>query len=457
MKLSVIILAAGQGTRMRSTLPKVLHRIAGKPMLQHVIDTCKSLKADDIFVVYGHGGEQVKSTITDKSIRWVKQAEQLGTGHAVKQVSPEIDDESQVLILYGDVPLIHHDTLHELISIFPENGISLLTNQLADPTGYGRIVRDDKQTVMGIVEQKDANEQQLLIQEVNTGIMAANGKELKRWLANLSSDNAQQEYYLTDVIGFAASEGRAIVTATPNEPAEVEGVNNRRQLASLERAYQIFRAQELMDGGVTLLDPYRFDLRGKLTAETDVIIDVNTIIEGNVIIKSGAYIGPNCHLIDCTIGENCVVKNNTIVEGAMVGADCTLGPFARIRPGTSMSDNSHIGNFVEVKKSTIGSGSKANHLAYIGDAQIGKSVNVGAGTITCNYDGANKHLTVIEDNAFIGSDTQLVAPVTIGKGATVAAGSTITKNVNAEALCLTRVKQKEIAGWQRPTKKSKAE
>ncbi len=453
MGLSVIILAAGQGTRMRSSMPKVLHPIAGKPMLQHVIETCHSLSADTIHVVYGHGGEQVKAAMSDFDLNWVEQKEQLGTGHAVDQVSPQLNDEDDVLILYGDVPLIHHDTLFELISIKQQAGIALLTNFMPDPTGYGRIVRDDQNKVIGIVEQKDANEEQLSIQEVNTGIMAANARDLKHWLSRLSDDNAQKEFYLTDIIGFASGDGREILTAAPNDPSEVDGVNNRIQLAQLERIYQMNRARELLEGGVTLIDPHRLDIRGKLTVEQDVIIDVNVIVEGNVTIKTGAVIGANCILRNCSIGANTEIKPNSIIESAIVGDSCSVGPFARLRPGAKLKDDAHVGNFVEMKKATLGSGSKANHLAYIGDAEIGNGVNIGAGTITCNYDGANKHKTVIGDNAFIGSDTQLVAPVTIGKGATIGAGSTIAKDVSDDVLCITRVKQREIADWKRPVKK----
>lgn len=455
MSLSVVILAAGQGTRMRSSLPKVLHPIAGKPMLQHVIDTCRCLRADNIYVVYGHGGDKVREVIEGSEITWVEQAEQLGTGHAVDQASPHLKDDDEVLILYGDVPLIHHDTLYELLKIRDPDGISLLTVNLPEPTGYGRILRDSEQRVVGIVEQKDATEEQLEITEVNTGILAARGGDLKSWLSQLTNNNAQGEYYLTDVIGLAAKNQRTIITASPNDATEVEGVNNRLQLAALERAYQLTRAQELLEGGVTLLDPHRFDLRGKLITDPDVTIDVNVIIEGTVIIREGAVIGANCILKDCEIGAGSVIKPNSIIDEAVVGAKCTVGPFARLRPGTELKNDAHIGNFVEVKKSTIGTGSKANHLAYVGDAEVGEGVNIGAGTITCNYDGANKHKTIIKDGAFIGSDTQLVAPVTIGERATVGAGSTITRDVSDNALCITRVKQKEIDGWQRPVKKSK--
>ncbi|WP_144392469.1 bifunctional UDP-N-acetylglucosamine diphosphorylase/glucosamine-1-phosphate N-acetyltransferase GlmU [Pleionea sediminis] len=453
MGLSVIILAAGQGTRMRSSLPKVLHPIAAKPMLQHVIETSQSLNADSIYVVYGHGGDTVKTAMSDFPVKWVEQKEQLGTGHAVDQVSEYLNDEDDVLILYGDVPLIHHDTLFELLSIKDASGVGLLTNIMVDPTGYGRIVRNGDNKVTGIVEQKDASEEQLAITEINTGIMAANAKDMKNWLSRLSDDNAQKEFYLTDIIGFASSDGRDIVTAMPNDSSEVEGVNNRSQLAQLERTYQLTRAKELLEGGVTLIDPQRFDIRGKITVAPDVTIDVNVIIEGEVVIETGAYIGANTILKDCTIGANSEIKANSIIDSAKVGSSCTVGPFARLRPGTELKNDAHIGNFVEVKKSVLGSGSKANHLAYIGDAEIGEKVNVGAGTITCNYDGVNKHKTIIGDNAFIGSDTQLVAPVTIGKNATIGAGSTISKDVSDDVLCISRVKQKEIADWKRPVKK----
>ncbi len=456
MGLSVVILAAGQGTRMRSRLPKVLHPIAGKPMLQHVIDTSKSLRAESLHVIYGHGGEAVQKAINEEGINWVLQAEQLGTGHAVKQAAPNLNDEDDVLILYGDVPLIHQDTLKELLENKPNKGIGIVTVKLDDPTGYGRIIRNENNQVVGIVEQKDASPEQLDICEVNTGIMAANGKQLKDWLNRLENNNAQKEFYLTDIIGFAAADNALVITASPRDKIEVEGVNNRLQLATLERAYQHNCALDLMVGGVTMIDPYRFDLRGKVTASQDVLIDVNVILEGRVILEEGVQIGANCVLKDCTIGAGSIIKPNSMIDDAVIGQNCTIGPFARIRPGTELADDAHIGNFVEVKKSKIGSGSKANHLAYVGDAIVGEKVNIGAGTITCNYDGANKFQTIIEDEAFIGSDTQLVAPVKIGKRATVGAGSTITKDVADDALCITRVKQKEIENWQRPVKQPKA-
>ena len=453
MALSVIILAAGQGTRMRSSLPKVLHPLAGKPLLQHVIDTAKTLGADNIYVVYGHGGELVKEAIQERKVTWVEQQQQLGTGHAVDQVSSLLDESDQTLILYGDVPLIHPDTLAELLDIKPEAGIALLTVKLDDPTGYGRIVRNDQQQVTAIVEQKDATEEQLEINEVNTGIMALDAANLKTWLSQLSNNNAQGEYYLTDIIGFASAQENSILTAEPKEASEVEGVNNRIQLAQLERVFQRNQAEELLTNGVSLADPDRFDLRGKVTFEQDIFIDANVIIEGHVVLGKGVRIGANSILKNCTIGPDCEIKPNSIIEDSVIGASCTIGPFARLRPGTELADDAHVGNFVEIKKSTLGSGSKANHLAYIGDAEIGAQVNIGAGTITCNYDGANKYKTIIKDKAFIGSDTHLVAPVTIGENTTVGAGSTITRDVSDNVLCISRVKQKEIANWERPSKK----
>ncbi|TKB51873.1 bifunctional UDP-N-acetylglucosamine diphosphorylase/glucosamine-1-phosphate N-acetyltransferase GlmU [Ferrimonas aestuarii] len=450
MSLEIVILAAGKGTRMRSNLPKVLHGIAGKPMAQHVIDAAAALSPVQTHLVYGHGAEQLQQALAHNKVSWALQAEQLGTGHAVDQASWQ--DDSKVLVLYGDVPLIQTETLSRLLAVQPENGIGLLTVNLDDPTGYGRIVRDDTGTVTAIVEHKDANEVQRAIAEVNTGILVAPGKALKRWLANLSNDNAQGEYYLTDVIAMAAAEG-GVATAQPDTAIEVEGANNRVQLAALERAFQARAAEKAMLEGATLADPARFDVRGELIVGQDVFIDVNVVIQGKVEIGNNVVIGPGCVLKDCRIGDGSVLKPFTLVEDATVGEICTVGPFARLRPGAELVHDSHIGNFVEMKKARLGKGSKANHLAYIGDADVGEKVNIGAGTITCNYDGANKHKTVIEDNAFIGSDSQLVAPVTIGKGATVAAGSTITKDVAEGELVLTRTKQKHLTGWQRPQKK----
>jgi bifunctional UDP-N-acetylglucosamine pyrophosphorylase/glucosamine-1-phosphate N-acetyltransferase len=453
MDLSVVILAAGQGTRMRSSLPKVLHRIASKPLVQHVIDTGRSLGSQSIHLVYGHGGDLVKETIKGDDLNWVMQTEQLGTGHAVQQAMPGLDDNSTVLILYGDVPLIKQQTLKNLLDNKPKNGIALLTVALTDPTGYGRIVRNDNNQVSAIVEHKDAEPETLLIKEVNTGIMAVSSNDLKNWLSNLSNENSQGEYYLTDIIAMASKAGRSIVGILATDELEVEGVNNRQQLARLERHFQSLEAEKLMLKGVTLYDPKRLDVRGELHVEQDVIIDINTIFEGTVSIGTGSYIGANSILKDCKLGNNVHVKANSIIEDAIIGNDSSVGPFARIRPGTVLKEDVHIGNFVEVKKSIIDKGSKAGHLAYLGDCEIGKNVNVGAGTISCNYDGANKYKTILEDDVFVGSDTQLVAPVKVGRGATIAAGTTVTADVSENALVISRTKQKEIPNWSRPTKK----
>ena len=453
MDLSVIILAAGQGTRMKSAMPKVLHALAGKPLVQHVIDNAHGLNAKAIHLIYGHGGDQVRATITDATIQWVLQAQQLGTGHAVQQAIPNVPDDQRVLILYGDVPLTRSETLQALLAKQPQNGIALLTVTLPDPTGYGRIVRNAAGNVTAIVEQKDATDEQKKIAEVNTGILCCAAKDLRRWLGKLKNDNAQKEYYLTDIIAMCVGEGGAVQTHQPASRDEVEGVNNRLQLADLERRYQRRVAEELMTAGVTLRDPARLDVRGAVKIAQDVILDINVVLEGKVEIGSGSEIGANCVIKDCVLGKNVTVQPNSVLEGAVVGDGAIIGPFARLRPGAELADNVHIGNFVEVKKAKIGVGSKANHLAYIGDAEIGRDCNVGAGTITCNYDGANKHLTVLEDDVFVGSDSQLVAPVRVGKGATIGAGTTVTKDVAPDALVISRVKQTEISGWQRPRKK----
>ena len=453
MDLSVIILAAGQGTRMKSAMPKVLHALAGKPLVQHVIDNAHGLNAKAIHLIYGHGGDQVRATITDATIQWVLQAQQLGTGHAVQQAIPNVPDDQRVLILYGDVPLTRSETLQALLAKQPQNGIALLTVTLPDPTGYGRIVRNAAGNVTAIVEQKDATDEQKKIAEVNTGILCCAAKDLRRWLGKLKNDNAQKEYYLTDIIAMCVGEGGAVQTHQPASRDEVEGVNNRLQLADLERRYQRRVAEELMTAGVTLRDPARLDVRGAVKIAQDVILDINVVLEGCVEIGSGSEIGANCVIKDCVLGKNVTVQPNSVLEGAVVGDGAIIGPFARLRPGAELADNVHIGNFVEVKKAKIGVGSKANHLAYIGDAEIGRDCNVGAGTITCNYDGANKHLTVLEDDVFVGSDSQLVAPVRVGKGATIGAGTTVTKDVAPDALVISRVKQTEISGWQRPRKK----
>ena len=456
MSLSVVILAAGKGTRMRSALPKVLHPIAEKPMVSHVIDSARQLNASNIYLVYGFGGEVLKAALTkDKSgegLTFVEQVEQLGTGHAVDMASPFLKDNENVLVLYGDVPLTKVSTLERLLAVKPENGMSLLTVNLANPNGYGRIVRHQG-NVVGIIEQKDASAEQLLISEANTGILLAKGGDLKRWLANLSSDNAQGEYYLTDIIAAAHAEGKAITTAHPETEIEVEGANNRVQLAGLERAYQARQAEQLMMAGATLRDPARIDIRGQVTVGQEVVIDINCIFEGKVVIADGVIIGANSLLKNCTLGEYSVVKANSIIEGADIGAHCTLGPFARVRPGSVMKKDSHVGNFVEMKKTTLGEGAKAGHLSYLGDSEIGAKVNIGAGTITCNYDGVNKFKTVIGEGAFIGSNSSIIAPVDIGAMTTVAAGSVIVKNVEENSLAVARGKQRNIANWPRPIKK----
>ncbi|WP_341660373.1 bifunctional UDP-N-acetylglucosamine diphosphorylase/glucosamine-1-phosphate N-acetyltransferase GlmU [Vibrio sp.] len=452
MKFSAVILAAGKGTRMYSNKPKVLHTLAGKPMVKHVIDTCKGIGAQNVHLVYGHGGDQMQAVLSKESVNWVLQAEQLGTGHAVDQASAQFEDDEKVLILYGDVPLISEETLESLLDAQPTGGIALLTVVLDNPTGYGRIVRKNG-PVVAIVEQKDATEEQKLIKEINTGVMVATGRDLKRWLSGLSNDNAQGEYYLTDVIAAAHNEGRAVEAVHPASAIEVEGVNDRAQLARLERAFQQAQAQKLLEQGVMLRDPARFDLRGELQCGMDCEIDTNVIIEGKVTLGDNVFIGTGSVLKDCEIDDNTLVRPYSVIEGATVGEDCTVGPFTRLRPGAEMRNDSHVGNFVEVKNSLVGEGSKANHLTYLGDAEIGKRTNIGAGTITCNYDGVNKFKTIIGNDVFIGSDSQLVAPVSVADGATLGAGTTLTKDVEEGELVITRVKERVIQNWQRPTKK----
>ncbi|WP_455211903.1 bifunctional UDP-N-acetylglucosamine diphosphorylase/glucosamine-1-phosphate N-acetyltransferase GlmU [Kaarinaea lacus] len=450
--LNVIILAAGQGTRMKSDLPKVLHRLGDKPLLEHVIQTANQLGTDAMHVVYGHGGELVKETLSHMNVNWVLQAQQLGTGHAVEQAMPAISGNKTVLILYGDVPLISQHTLSHLLSEVDDNTMALLTAVLHDPSGYGRIIRDVSGNVVGIVEQKDAKPEQKAIKEINTGILAVKSDLLRRWLKMLENNNAQGEFYLTDIISIAAKEGIAIKTAKPAALTEIEGVNNKIHLAELERAFQYQQAERLMTDGVTLKDPTRFDLRGKLTAGKDVIIDVNVVFEGNVSLGDRVYIAPNCVIKDSQIGSDVIIHPNTIVEKSSIGDGCELGPFARLRPETQLNHKVKVGNFVEIKKSTVDENSKINHLSYVGDTTMGKRVNVGAGTITCNYDGAFKHQTIIKDDVFIGSDTQLVAPVEVGEGATIGAGSTITHDAPAGQLTLSRAMQKTRKGWKRPQK-----
>jgi len=451
MNIKTIILAAGKGTRMKSAKAKVLHEIAGKPMLQHVVESAAQLNSQ-IAVVYGHDGEQVKKTLSQFDITWLEQVEQLGTGHAVKQAVGHITDEDIVLILYADVPLLRITTLTKMIASIDNSAMSLLTVTLENPTGYGRIVRlGDK--VRKIVEQKDASEAELDINEVNTGIMAVNGGLLRGWLDKLNNNNAQAEYYLTDIIEMAVNDGIDINTVQPENEFEVQGVNSKVQLNELERHYQLIQAEELMNAGVTLADKARIDVRGdlKLTG-TDIYIDINNVFKGHVSIGSDVHIEPNCVIQNAVIGDGVLIKANSVLEDCVVGKGSIIGPFARLRPGTELAENVRIGNFVEVKKTTVGDGSKINHLSYIGDAQVGKNVNIGAGTITCNYDGVNKHKTDIEDGAFIGSGTQLVAPIKVGSGATLGAGTTLSKNAPADALTVTRTKQITLNGWNKPTK-----
>lgn len=452
MKLEVVILAAGQGTRMYSDTPKVLHDLGGKPLLGRVVDVAESLDTAAIHVVYGYGGERVREAIGANEFNWVLQAEQKGTAHAMMQALPRVDDQACVLVLYGDVPLIQAQTLRELTSATDGKGLAILTAELADPSGYGRIIRDDRGRVMKIVEHKDANQDELSVQEINTGFLAAPAGKLKSWLAQVQNDNTQDEYYLTDVVAIAVKEGADIVTRNPSVAWEIMGVNSNADLAQLERTYQQQQAQALMAQGVTLRDPARFDLRGELEVGRDVVIDINVIFEGKVSLADGVHIGPNNVIRSSTIGGGTEILSNCVIEESIVGKNCRIGPFARLRPRLRIDDHAHIGNFVEIKKSDIGEGSKVNHLSYVGDTTVGKNVNIGAGTIVCNYDGANKHRTIIGDNAFIGSDTQLVAPVTVGEGATIGAGSTITKDVPAGELTLSRAKEKTLLGWKRPTK-----
>lgn len=452
-RLEVIILAAGQGTRMRSESPKVLHRLAGQPLLAHVVDAAEALQPAAVHVVYGHGGDQVRTALEHRSLHWAEQAEQLGTGHAVAQALPAVDPEAAVLVLYGDVPLIAADTLRPLAAAAAAGDVAVLTALLDDATGYGRIVRDDAGRVLRIVEQKDANAEELALREINTGIMAMPARRLADWLTRISNDNAQGEYYLTDIIALARGDDIGVDAVVARDNDEILGINDRVQLAHLERVYQSRAAERLMRAGVTLRDPARFDLRGELACGRDVIIDPNVIIEGTVRLGDRVRIGANCVLRDVVIGDDVTVEPMSVIEQAELAQGCQIGPFARIRPGTVLDRGAKVGNFVEVKKSHIGAGSKVNHLSYIGDTEMGTDVNIGAGTITCNYDGANKHRTVIGDGAFIGSDTQLVAPVSVGAGATVGAGSTITKDAPAEELTLSRSRQQTIGGWKRPAKK----
>jgi bifunctional UDP-N-acetylglucosamine pyrophosphorylase/glucosamine-1-phosphate N-acetyltransferase len=451
--LEIIVLAAGKGTRMFSDLPKVLHTIGGKPILSHVLETVHNLSADRVHVVYGHGGEQVPGQINDASVNWVLQDKQHGTGHAVKQAMPKVDDNATVLVVYGDAPLIGQQTLRALVTKAGKGALALLTVELDDAGAYGRIVRDGSGKIQKIVESKDANEDEHAIREINTGFLAAPSGQLREWLDRLTNDNVQGEYYLTDIIAMAVNEGYSVVTQNPDTVFEIEGINSKVELASMERKYQQQQARKLMEGGVTLRDPARFDLRGNLSVGRDVTIDINVIIEGDVELGDGVSIGPNTILRDTKIQNNSQVLANCVIEESTIGTGCRIGPFARLRPGATIADNVHIGNFVEIKNSNIGDSSKVNHLTYVGDSDVGSGVNIGAGVITANYDGANKHRTIIEDNSSVGANSVLVAPINVGKGATLAAGTVLRKDAPAEELTLSSAQQRTVKGWKRPVKK----
>ena len=450
--MNIVILAAGSGKRMHSDTPKVLHRLAGKPLLAHVYETARRLSPEVVCIVLGHGAETVRKALDGNDATWVIQEPQLGTGHAVMQAAPHLDERWPTLILYGDVPLIRAATLTRLVEAAGK-GVGLLTAVLDDPAGYGRVLRKGK-SVVGIVEDKDASAKQRALREINTGIIVAPTKKLKAWLAKLQNHNAQKEYYLTDIVGLAAKERVPVAAIQAQAVWETLGVNSRTQLAELERIHQRNVSTALMEQGTMLADPERCDVRGKLTCGRDVAIDVNCVFEGEVRLGDGASVGANCVLRDVTVGAGTRIEPFCHLEDADIGTDCRIGPYARMRPGTRsrLAAQVHIGNFVEVKASSIGEGSKANHLTYIGDSEVGRNVNVGAGTIVCNYDGANKHRTVIEDDVFIGSDTQLVAPIRVGRGATLGAGTTLTRDAPAGELTLSRAKQVSIPGWKRPTK-----
>jgi bifunctional UDP-N-acetylglucosamine pyrophosphorylase / glucosamine-1-phosphate N-acetyltransferase len=456
MNLAVVILAAGQGKRMKSDLPKVLQPLAGRPLLGHVIARARQLQPNSLHVVYGHGGDAVRATIQDPDLRWSLQAEQLGTGHAVMQAMPIVGDDELVLVLYGDVPLIDPATLRQLVAGTGPKAMGLLTVMFDDPQGYGRIVRNARGAIQKIVEQKDASKAQLRIRECNSGIMAVPAKLLRRWLGKLKNANSQREYYLTDIIAMAVKDKIKVVPVISPTQAEVLGVNDKVQLAEIEALHRAARARELMVAGATLVDPARIDVRGEVTLGRDVVIEPNVLFEGQVSLGDRVRVGPNVCLRDVSIGADTVIHANSVLEQSELGNGCIIGPYARVRPGSRLGAQVHIGNFVELKKTVVADGSKANHLTYLGDAVIGKGVNVGAGTITCNYDGANKSTTTIEDGAFIGSGNMLVAPVRIGRDATTGAGSTITKDAPDGQLTLTRARQTTLEGWKRPVKKPKA-
>ena len=453
MPLSVVILAAGQGKRMKSDLPKVLQPLAGRPLLQHVIDAARELAADDIHVVHGHGGDRVRAALAQEKLTWALQAEQLGTGHAVQQAMPGVPDDHLVAIMFGDVPLVQASTLQRLVDAAAGGeALALLSVRMRDPTGYGRIVRDRAGNVARIVEHRDANQKERAIDEVNTGLMVASARRLREWLGQLRNDNAQGEYYLTDVVVMAARAGLKVHAVVAEREDEVLGVNDKAQLAEVEAVYRRRRAHELMLAGVTIVDPLRFDARGPVTAGRDVVIDVNVVMEGSVRLGDRVRIGPNVFLRDCEIGDDAEILPNCVCDGARIGARAIVGPYARLRPDAVLHEDVHVGNFVEVKKSELRRGAKANHLTYLGDATVGEKVNVGAGTITCNYDGVNKWRTEVGDGAFIGSGTMLVAPVKVGAGATIGAGSTITRDAPDGQLTLERSKQLTLPAWKRPVK-----
>jgi bifunctional UDP-N-acetylglucosamine pyrophosphorylase/glucosamine-1-phosphate N-acetyltransferase len=453
MSLSTVILAAGQGKRMHSDLPKVLHRLAGKPLLEHVVQTAHALSSETPIVVIGHESEKIQHALAHLNVKWVTQDQQLGTGHAVQQALPFLTDNLPVLVLYGDVPLVAANTLKKFIADTPKDNIGILTASFPNPEGLGRIIRDASGKIIRVTEEKDADSSERNIKEINSGIYLIPSALLKKWLPTLNNKNTQKEYYLTDIIAKAREENIAIHSQEPAAFEEVLGVNDRAQLAALERYCQLLYAQKLMQQGVTLHDPSRIDIRGELSVGYDVTIDINVIFEGHVKIGNHCSIGPNTLLRNVIIGDHVDIKANCVLDGAEISEHSIIGPFARLRPGTVLGPQTHVGNFVEIKNSDVGLGSKVNHLSYIGDADIGKHVNIGAGTITCNYDGANKHRTVIGDKAFIGSDTQLIAPVTIGEGATIGAGSTITRDAPAHELTICRTPQRSIKNWQRPKKK----
>jgi bifunctional UDP-N-acetylglucosamine pyrophosphorylase/glucosamine-1-phosphate N-acetyltransferase len=457
MKLGIAILAAGQGTRMRSEVPKVLHALAGRPLLAHVIEAARGLKPETIVVVYGHGGAEVPRALAGYPVQWVEQRDQLGTAHAVQQALPSLGGVDRVLVLYGDVPLISASTLERLLQCAPEAPLALLSMTPDDPAGYGRILRDSRGHIQGIVEEKDASSEQRSIREVNTGILLADREALTHWLSAVDNANAQGEFYLTDIVGLAVAGGQTVASAPCQDAFEVIGVNDRIQLAALERRLQAAQARQLMKDGVTLRDPNRFDLRGELRAGVDVEIDINVILEGDVQLGDRVQISANTLIRNAIIGPDTHILENCVIESAVIGANCRIGPFARVRPGTHLEDQGQLGNFVEIKNAVVGAGTKINHLSYVGDTEVGSSVNIGAGTITCNYDGARKHRTIIGDRAFIGSNTALVAPVRIGDDATVGAGSTITRNAPADTLTLSRAPQQSLPGWRRPSKRGEPE